>query len=111
MEMNRIAIFQLGYEANTFIEGRAELEDLGMGGWTSGSTVEELFWGGRAEEYDGVCIGMHGAGCADGFHDADGYLLKRVRQVVGDKPVMASLDLHGNITGRNGCNGRWAFGD
>ena len=52
----------------------------------------------RRDEYDGVCISMHGAGCADGYDDADGYFLRRVRQVVGHKPVTAFLDLHAIIT-------------
>lgn len=49
-------------------------------------------------EYDGVCADMHGAGCAYGYDDVDTYILRRVREVVGDKPVMAALDLHGNMT-------------
>jgi len=52
----------------------------------------------RQEEYDGVYYAMHGAGCAEGFEDADAYFLQRIRQVIGEKPLVASLDLHGNIT-------------
>ena len=35
-----------------------------------------------AAEYDGVCAAIHGAACADGLDDADGYFLRRVRQTV-----------------------------
>ena len=150
--MKRIALFQLGYETNTFIEGRAQLADLGTGGWIPGCALVEMFAGKRAglsgmlaaisdshaavvpldsisrggaynagpimsqecveeamdhicaelaaqaDEYDGVCVAMHGAGCADGYDDADSYFLRRIREVVGNKPIMACLDLHGNIT-------------
>ena len=48
--------------------------------------------------YDGICADMHGAGCAQSYDDVDSYILRRLRQVVGDKPIMASLDLHGNLT-------------
>ena len=150
--MKRIAIFQLGYETNSFISGRAQLSDLGSDGWISGSIITELFSGkraglsgilaaisdsgavpvpldsisrggafnagpimsrecveeamdhicaelaARAGEYDGVCAAMHGAGCAEGYDNADIYFLRRIREVVGNKPIMASLDLHGNIT-------------
>lgn len=48
---------------------------------------------------DAVCLSLHGAGVAEGAEDLEGSLLKAVRQVVGyDIPVIASLDLHGNIT-------------
>ena len=49
-------------------------------------------------EFDGICADMHGAGCAESFDDADGYILKRLRRAAGDRPIMASLDLHGNLT-------------
>ena len=51
-----------------------------------------------AAEYDGVCAAIHGAACADGLDDADGYFLRRVRQTVGDKPLVAFTDLHAVIT-------------
>ena len=49
-------------------------------------------------EYAGVCAAIHGTACADGLDDADGYFLRRVRQTVGDKPVVAFADLHAVIT-------------
>ena len=51
-----------------------------------------------ATPLDGLFIAGHGAGCADHYPDADGYILSRIRQVVGDIPVMCSLDLHANVT-------------
>ena len=150
--MNRIAIVQLGYESNTFVNARATLQDLAPDGWIAAETVIERFGGSRtgiggvlaaieeaggvavsmdllsrngafnagsivdggfwrhavericaqlqrcAARYDGVCVAMHGAGCADGLDDADGYFLRRVRETVGKKPVTAFLDLHAIIT-------------
>jgi len=48
---------------------------------------------------DAVFIELHGAMVADGFEDAEGELLRRIRAIVGpDVPILASLDLHGNIS-------------
>ena len=47
---------------------------------------------------DGLFFAMHGATCQQGIDDGDGYCLKRLRQVLGDRPIMCSMDLHGNIT-------------
>jgi microcystin degradation protein MlrC len=54
----------------------------------------------RAESsLDGVLLSLHGAMVSDTFADADGELLRRVRDVVGsDVPVVATLDLHANVT-------------
>ena len=150
--MERIAIFQFGYETNTFVNGLAELDDLGTGGWTPRENVLEMYRGKRAgmsgaiaaieelgvtpvpldclsrsgafnagatisdaaatqvidhicdelrthfDEYDGVFYAMHGAGHAETLDDVDGYYLKRIREVIGNKPLTASLDLHANMT-------------
>ena len=79
------------------------------GAFNAGSIVDGNFWREAVEricrqlrqrgaDYDGVCIAMHGAGCADGLDDADGYFLRRVRETVGEKPITAFLDLHAIIT-------------
>jgi microcystin degradation protein MlrC len=48
---------------------------------------------------DGVFLAMHGAMLAEQCGDATGDLLSRVRERVGDTiPVVASLDLHANVT-------------
>ena len=49
--------------------------------------------------YDGVLISLHGAMVAEGHDDAEGDLLALIRGAVGpDVPVMATLDLHANVT-------------
>ncbi|WP_192249291.1 M81 family metallopeptidase [Mesorhizobium caraganae] len=53
----------------------------------------------RKGEYAGICLGLHGAGCAEHTDDLEAYTLEKVREVVGpDMPITVSLDLHGNIT-------------
>lgn len=52
-----------------------------------------------AHELDGICLSLHGSGVAEDVHDMEGYILRRIRSVVGmDMPIMASLDLHANLT-------------
>jgi microcystin degradation protein MlrC len=50
---------------------------------------------------DGVYLDLHGAMVAEHLPDGEGELLARVRAVVGAEiPVVASLDLHTNLTRR-----------
>ena len=53
----------------------------------------------QALPVDAVLLCLHGAMIADGYPDAEGDLLARVREVVGpDIPILAELDLHGHMT-------------
>ena len=52
----------------------------------------------KDRKLNGLFIAGHGAGCAEGHDDADGYLLSQLRQAVGNIPMMCSLDLHASIT-------------
>ena len=62
----------------------------------SGDIVKRLAGAGPV---DGVYLDLHGAMVADHLDDGEGELLARVRRVVGPKvPVVASLDLHANVT-------------
>ncbi|MFT8244510.1 M81 family metallopeptidase [Roseomonas sp. BN140053] len=48
---------------------------------------------------DGIFLDLHGAMLAEGFPDAEGELLRRVRAVAGPAtPLVASLDPHCNLT-------------
>lgn len=64
--------------------------------------VGELLAGLReAMPLDAVCLGLHGAGVAEGMTDLEGAVLAAVREVVGESmPIAVTLDLHGNITPR-----------
>lgn len=52
-----------------------------------------------AEPLVGAILVMHGAMSAEGYDDATGDVLMRVRELVGPQlPLVATLDLHANIT-------------
>ncbi len=53
----------------------------------------------RAGGYDAIYLDLHGAMVAEHLDDGEGELLARVRAVAGPGlPVVASLDLHANVT-------------
>ena len=55
----------------------------------------------QAGEIDGVLLSLHGAMAADGEDDISGALLELIRGVIGpEMPLVASLDLHANVTRR-----------
>lgn len=51
-----------------------------------------------ASPLDAVFLCLHGAMVTETFEDAEGEILRRVRAVVGTIPIVATLDLHANIT-------------
>jgi len=52
-------------------------------------------------DYDAIYIDFHGAGVAEHVDDTEGEILHRLRGAVGnDIPIVASLDLHANVTHR-----------
>lgn len=53
-----------------------------------------------AGEFDAVCASLHGATCTVSEDDACGVFLKKLRELVGNKPIAASFDLHANITSK-----------
>jgi microcystin degradation protein MlrC len=54
-----------------------------------------------AGRLDGVYCMMHGAGLTTADEDPDGAILAMVREIVGPAvPVVASFDLHGNVSAR-----------
>ena len=64
--------------------------------WIAGELLQRL-----DERLDGLVIALHGATVAADFPDADGELLERVRHHLGSAaPVIATLDLHANISPR-----------
>ena len=52
----------------------------------------------KKEGADAFYLAIHGGGRTDGYEDLEGYTLKRVREVIGDMPMMSSMDLHCNVT-------------
>ncbi|MDQ8732823.1 M81 family metallopeptidase [Bradyrhizobium sp. LHD-71] len=58
--------------------------------------VEGIASAGRV---DGVYLDLHGAMVTEHLDDGEGEILARVRKVIGqDLPLVASLDLHANVT-------------
>ena len=48
---------------------------------------------------DGLLLALHGATVSEEFPDADGELLRRIRERVGPSmPIVATLDLHANVS-------------
>jgi microcystin degradation protein MlrC len=78
--------------------------------WPSGRATRETYQWLRSEmlgslksqaSFDGVLLSLHGAMAADGESDVEGGILEAVRERLGPKvPVVATLDLHANITAR-----------
>lgn len=50
----------------------------------------------QAGEVDGVLLALHGAMAVQGILKPEAEIVRRVREVVGDKPIMVTLDLHAN---------------
>jgi microcystin degradation protein MlrC len=87
--------------------GHKILPGLWAGATPSGRVTEdayeriagEILAGIRDGKPDAVYLDLHGAMVAEHFDDGEGELLRRIRAVVGpDVPVVASLDLHANVT-------------
>ena len=65
------------------------------------SLVGDLVGAIAATRPDGVLLALHGAMVSELEDDADGWLLQSVRETVGaDVPIVATLDLHANISQR-----------
>lgn len=47
---------------------------------------------------DAVMLDLHGAMVAEGFPDAEGELLRRIRAVAPDMPIAVALDFHANFS-------------
>jgi microcystin degradation protein MlrC len=70
-------------------------------GETLRSLVGEIVQGIASSRPDGVLLALHGAMVCDFDDDADGWVLEQVREAVGPEvPIVATLDLHANISQR-----------
>ncbi len=85
------------------------IEVLGMSAMPSGPVTAEAYEFARGhildalrrEQPDGVLLALHGAMVAEGHDDGEGDLLEEIRGLLGSgKPLVASLDLHANITSK-----------
>ena len=55
--------------------------------------LDELARGG----YDAVLLDLHGAMVTSDLEDAEGDLLRRIREIAPDIPVAVTLDMHANL--------------
>lgn len=77
----------------------------GSGGRVADEVLERMldrmrYYIETTEEFDALCVSLHGATCTVSQEDACGVFLQELRRMVGDKPIAAAFDLHANITGK-----------
>jgi microcystin degradation protein MlrC len=66
----------------------------------AGAIIEDV-QAARVGGLDGIYLDLHGAAVAEHAADSEGELIGRLRALVGpDLPIVASLDLHANVTHR-----------
>lgn len=64
-----------------------------------------------SEPVDAVCLHLHGAAVAFGYEDCEGDFLQAIRNQVGpDVPIVATLDLHANVSDMMTSNATVLFG-
>jgi len=63
-------------------------------GWIKASLIAQL----KRQPVDAMFLSMHGAMLVEGLDDPEGELLGAIKQTIGDKPVVVTLDLHANNT-------------
>lgn len=65
-------------------------------------TISDLILDGLTGDLDGLYLDLHGAMVTEDHEDGEGELLRRIRGVRGvDFPVVASFDLHANISAQS----------
>lgn len=52
----------------------------------------------KAGKLDGILLAPHGAGVNESRHDMDGWWMTKVREKVGDLPIITTLDPHTNLS-------------
>lgn len=60
--------------------------------------MERVEYYAKNNTFDAIYASLHGATCTESDDDACGTLAELLRKLAGDKPVVASFDLHANIT-------------
>ena len=60
--------------------------------------MQRVQWYAEHTEFDAIYASLHGATCTVSCDDACGKLTEFLRDLAGNKPVVASFDLHANIT-------------
>ena len=55
---------------------------------------------GGAAPLDALLLALHGSMSANGADDCDGRIVEQARRIVGDRPLVITLDLHANLTAK-----------
>jgi len=63
----------------------------------AGTIVDGIAAAGATGPLDGVYLDLHGAMVAEHLDDGEGELMRRLRERIGELPMVASLDLHANV--------------
>ena len=67
----------------------------------AGAIIEDVQAARHGVGLDAIYLDLHGAAVAEHVADCEGELLARLRAIVGPElPIVASLDLHANVTRR-----------
>lgn len=53
-----------------------------------------------SEPFDAVCLHLHGAGVSEEYPDIEGKILEDTRDIIGERPLVSTFDLHANFTER-----------
>jgi microcystin degradation protein MlrC len=107
--LDRVAVSATGFLRFARAQGWEPVPSLWCGAAPSNCVTSEAFEhicdticdDVRNSTFDAIYLDLHGAGMAEHVDDAEGELLARIRALVGDDvPIVASLDLHANVTHR-----------
>ncbi|GGD99194.1 M81 family metallopeptidase [Paenibacillus nasutitermitis] len=52
----------------------------------------------EAEQIDGLLLIVHGAMVSESTPDVEGLILRRLRSILGNKPIAMTIDLHANVS-------------
>ena len=97
------------FSSNTDVRNRAEWVPTFLGKSLPGGVVTKEAYESMVAKtltmlkesgpYDGLWFDIHGAMSVEGLSDAEGDLIKRIRDVVGPEVLIStSMDLHGNVS-------------
>jgi microcystin degradation protein MlrC len=97
--------FIAGSEANGFVAVPLMYSSATPGGPLTDTAFETILGEmigllEKDEELDGLLLALHGAMVAEGYSDADGEIVSRIREVFGDKPIVMTLDCHANVSSK-----------
>ncbi|MBL0389353.1 M81 family metallopeptidase [Tumebacillus sp. ITR2] len=89
------------------VAGSSGVTDREMYAWMRSQILEPI----ERERPDAVFLFLHGAMMAEGVDDVEGDLAVAVKQLIGDRPLLLEMDLHGNITPEMvaHCDGVFAY--